>query len=84
MKPKEPHQDPTGEISGKIMTMHWDRKSASKADILAKVVVFHSTRKTTVISYSQRGGWMALGMCVPHLGMCVPHFLSTSQTCINL
>jgi hypothetical protein len=32
------------------MTMLWDRKGASKADILAKAVVFHSTRKTIVIA----------------------------------
>jgi hypothetical protein len=38
------------------MIMPWDRKSARKADILAKAVVFHSMRKTTVISYSQGGG----------------------------
>ena len=50
MKPKESHKQPTGEISGKIMTMHWERKSASKADILAKAVMFHSMRNTTVIS----------------------------------
>jgi len=47
--------------------MHWDRKSVSKADILAKAVVFHSKRKTTVVSYSQSWGWMALGMCVPNV-----------------
>jgi hypothetical protein len=70
-KPKELHKDPTGEISGKIMTMYWDRKSGSKADILAKAVEFHSTTNTIIISYSRSGGWMALGMCVPN-------FLSTS------
>jgi hypothetical protein len=59
------------------MTMFWDRKSASKADILAKAVVFHCTRKTTVISYSQRAARMALGMCVPN-------FLSTSYSCIKI
>jgi len=56
MKPKEPHKNPTGEICGKIMIMPWDRQSARKADILAKAVVFHSMRKTAVISYSQGGG----------------------------